>query len=267
MALEEFIGRTLKEAGDICMKGFGRVKQISLKSDQSDVVTESDIASEKTIISRIKRAYPHDTIIAEETGFHERDSSRCWIIDPIDGSSNYAAGIPWFGIMIARLENWIVTASGVFLPAMHELYFAEKDNGTYLNGHRIHVTGESSLANTLVAYGIDYADDTAKTDREVEVIRNIVRASRDLRSTNSVVDDCYVASGRMGASINQNNMIWDVAAPSLIVEEAGGVYCDITGAPLTYEVGQETYKKNFTSVATTPSLRHDTLRLVPEMHL
>lgn len=262
MAVEEFIGKTLKDAGDICMKGFGHIKCISHKGDQSNVVTEVDIASEKSIISHIKRQFPHDTIIAEETGFYEKDSSRCWIIDPIDGTSNFAAGIPWFGVMIARLENWVVTASGIFLPAMDELYFAEKGNGAYLNGHRIHVSPEDSLKNVLVAYGVDYSEIEGKTEREMSIVKKLVGACRNLRTTNSAVDDCYVAAGKFGASLNQTTMIWDDAAPSLIVEEAGGVYTDIEGKPLNFEVTKENYLKDYTSVAASKALHPKIMQLL-----
>lgn len=262
MAVEEFIGKTLKDAGEICMKGLGHLKKITNKGDQSNVVTEVDLASEKAIIARIKRSFPHDTIIAEETGFYEKNTSHCWIIDPIDGTSNFAAGIPWFGIMIARLEDWTVTESGIFLPAMNELYYAEKGNGAYLNGHRIKVTGEKSLKNVLVAYGIDYSEDTKKTDGEMKLLQKIVSACRNLRATNSAVDDCYVASGKFGASLNQQTMIWDDAAPSLIVEEAGGVYTDIDGKPINFETSKETYLQNYTSFAATPTLHKQIMQLI-----
>ena len=164
--------------------------------------------------------------------------------------------------MIARLRNWMVEESGIYLPAMKELYYAEKGKGAYCNGRRIQVSAESQLANVLVAYDLDHSEVPGKTEREVRTIEKIVRSSRNLRATNSIVDDCYVAAGKLGAALSESTMIWDDAAPSLVVEEAGGVYTDIDGNTLDFNVTPDTYLKNFSSVSTSQALHAQVMSLV-----
>lgn len=262
MTRELFILKVLREAGAVCMKGFGHVKTIQEKQDQSDIVTEVDLASERKIVSHIKTRFPNDTIVAEETGYHGGTGTGTWVIDPIDGTSNFAAGVPWFGIMVAYMEKGIVTASGIYLPALDELYYAERGRGSYCNGKRIRVSSRRSLRESLIAYGIEYDADPNKVTNEARLMERLVSACRNVRATNSAVDDCYVARGIFGGSVFQYNMVWDVAAPSLIVEEAGGMYTDTHGRGLDFRITETSYLQTFTSVAAPPAIHKELITLI-----
>lgn len=259
---ELFILKVLREAGMVCMKGFGHVKNIQQKQDQSDIVTDVDLASEKKIVSHIKARFPGDTIVAEETGYHAGTGKGTWVIDPIDGTSNFAAGVPWFGIMVAYLEEGSVMASGIYLPAMDELYYAERGRGAYCNGKRIRVSTRQNLRESLIAYGIEYDTDPEMVEQEARLMGRLVSVCRNVRTTNSAVDDCYVACGRFGGSLFQYNMVWDVAAPSLIVEEAGGVYTDIYGNRLDFRISETSYLRTYTSIAASVGIHAELLPLI-----
>ena len=115
--------------------------------------------------------------------------------------------------------------TGCLLPFQNQLYFAEKGKGARLNEQKIRVTKEKKLKNVLLSYSLDYSDEPGKTERESIIIQNLVKNIRNLRATNCIVDFCYTADGKLGASVNQTTKIWDIAGPALLIEEAGGVVC------------------------------------------
>src|SRR5690606_30758349 len=145
------------------------------------------------------------------------------------GTSNFAAGLPWFGVIICVLKNSIPVMAGCNLPVQNEIYFAEKGKGATRNDKKIMVSAESELKNILAAYSLDFSDETGKTERETKVIGKLEKNIRNLRGTNCLIDFCYTADGKLGACINQTTKIWDIAGPGLIIEEAGGQVTDILG--------------------------------------
>lgn len=260
---KNFIEKTLIQAGKIVMKEFGQISQVTAK-DQSNIVTEVDLKSEECITRRIRKKFPSHNIIAEETGFQDRHSEYTWIVDPIDGTSNYAAGIPCFGIVTSLLKNWQPIEAGIYLPFYEGMYYARKNHRSLLNNDPIRVTQEHNLKNVLVSYGLDYSEDISKTKQELKIIEFLVKNVRNLRMFNSVVDFCYVASGKLGAYINQASMIWDNAAPYLLIKEAGGEMTDIEGKPLDFEVIKANYKRNYTYIAASKHLHPKLLSLVTQ---
>lgn len=254
--------QALKSSGKILMENFGKLHKVSIKQNQSNIVTKTDLESEKNIVLIIESKFPGHSIIAEETGFQERESKYLWIVDPIDGTSNFASQIPWFGIIVCLLENFKPMMAGVYLPFYDMLYFAEKGRGSYLNEKRIFVTRETELKNVLFSYSLDFSKDKTKTEFEVKIMKELVSNVRNLRATNSVVDFCYTADGRSGGFINQSTKIWDIAAPALIVQEAGGVVTDINGEPLNFKVNKSDYLRNFTIVGSNKTLHSKVLKLI-----
>lgn len=246
---KNFIEEILIQAGKMVMKSFGQVSEVKTKKDQSNIVTEIDLKSEEYIVNNIRKKFSSHNIIAEETGFQGKHSSHTWIIDPIDGTSNYAVGIPWFGIMIALLKDWQPMETGIYLPFYKDMYYARKNYGSLLNNKPIRVSQERKLKDVLVSYGLDYSEDTDKTKREIKIIESLVTHVRNLRMTNSIVDFCYVASGKLGGYINQTSMIWDNAASYLLIKEAGGEMTDIEGKPLDLKVNKDNYERNYTYIA------------------
>jgi len=252
----------LKSSGQILIENFKKINKISIKQNQSHIVTKTDLESEKNIVSIIESKFPNHSIIAEETGFKIKNLEYLWIIDPIDGTSNFASQIPWFGILIGVLKNFKPIMAGIYLPYYDELYFAEKGKGSFLNGKRIFVTKETDLKNVLFSYSLDFSEDKLKTEFETRIIKELIDDIRNLRATNSVVDFCYTADGRLGGFINQTTKIWDVVAATLIIEEAGGIITDIKGKPLNFKVNQSNYSRNFTIIGSNKILYPKVLELI-----
>ena len=246
--------QALKEAGKILLENFGQISEYTIKESQSSIVTETDVDSEKRIMKIISEAFPEHNLLGEETGFQNKNSEYTWVVDPIDGTSNFAAGIPWFGVIICVLKNFIPEMAGCYLPVQNQLYFAEKGKGATMNGSSISVSKEGVLNNILVAYSLDYSDEPGKTEREANIIQKLVKNVRNLRSTNCLVDLCYTADGKLGASINQTTKIWDIAGPALIIEEAGGMTTDLNGTPFDFSVTEKDYDRNYEIVASNKKL-------------
>lgn len=260
--MKSFIRHLTTSSGAITLNHFRTKLKSKTKSTQSDIVTKADLASERNIIKKIKSKYPNHNIIAEETGFDFKQSEYTWIVDPLDGTSNYAAGIPWFGILIALLKNWQPIKAAIYLPYNQEFYYAEKEKGTFLNNERVFVTKEKELKKTLVGYSLDYSPEKQKTEKEVKIIKLLVENSRNLRATNSCLDSCHVACGQYGGYLNQTACIWDWAAPSLIIKEAGGKVTNILGKELNFKVNADNYTKNYTFLAASQPLHPQLLKLV-----
>lgn len=260
--MEKTIGKALLEAGKILMNNFGRISDYEVKESQSSIVTKADIESEKRIIEIISEEFPDHNTLGEETGYQNRNSEFTWVIDPLDGTSNFAAGLPWFGVIICVLKNSIPVMAGCFLPVQNEIYFAEKGKGATRNDKKILVSAESELKNILAAYSLDFSDEPGKTEHETIVIGNLVKNIRNLRGTNCLIDFCYTADGKLGACINQTTKIWDIAGPGLIIEEAGGKVTDILGNQFDFSLNETNYSRNFTIVCSNKMLHAELIKIV-----
>lgn len=256
MDYRQFIETSLKEAAQIANDSFGNVSGVTKGEDNNQVLTETDITIGKFLVEKVKTTYPAYNIIDEEAGAVDNRSNLTWVIDPIDGTSNFANGVPTYGIMIGLLEKETPIAGGFILPSTDELYLAEKGSGTTLNGKKVSVTKEENLLNCLVAYGIDgHQENPELTRNEAKLVGEIVLHIRNLRSSGSEpIDVGYVASGKYGARLNQYGKIWDVVAPQIIIEEAGGIFTDFFGKPQDYSHALEKTKVNYTVCAAAPAL-------------
>jgi myo-inositol-1(or 4)-monophosphatase len=260
--MENTIKKALSEAGKILIHNLGKISDYDVKESQSSIVTAADIESEKKIIKIILEKFPDHNTLGEETGFQNRNSEYTWIVDPLDGTSNFATGLPWFGVIICVLKNSTPFMAGCFLPVQNEVYFAEKGKGATCNGKKIAVSTETKLKNILAAYSLDYSDEPGKTERESKIIGKLVKNIRNLRSTNCVIDFCYTADGKLGGCINQTTKIWDIAGPALIIEEAGGKATDIQGNTFDFSLDNSNYDRNFTIVCSSKTLYPELLRIV-----
>lgn len=258
----DFIKDLLLNAGEILKVGFGSASTIGTKQDQSNVVTESDFKSEEFIRKAIAESYPSHNILGEEQGYEDKKSDYSWVIDPLDGTSNFAAHITWFGILIALLKQNTPILSGAYLPMSNELYYANIGGGAFKNGQKINVSSEKDLRNLLCCYSLDYSSDSQKTEAEVQIIKRLVQQSRNLRSTNCLIDFCFVADGKLGATINQSMKIWDIAAPQLILEEAGAKVSDIHGNQIVYMPSDQSLTENYTAIAANPEVHEKILKIV-----
>ena len=251
-----------REAGQSLLSTFGREGAISNKGDHSNVVTAADARSEKLIVDGIRRKYPGHSIIAEETGCALRESEYTWVVDPLDGTSNFAAGIPWFGVLICILKGQQPVAGVLHTPVSGDLYAAEAGSGAFKNGHKVTVTREQLLSNVLWAYGMDGGRSDAEAARNVAALSHLLRRVRNVRATNSLIDAAYTAEGRLGGMLNQSTRIWDIAAPMLIVQEAGGNYTDLDGRPLRLDTSLAACDKEYAVLAGSPALHGEVVEIV-----
>lgn len=256
MNYQNFIKQTLREAAQIANTNFGKVTSISTKAgDNNQVLTQADLAIGKHIVQRIEETFPDHNIIDEEAGVIDNSSTYTWVVDPIDGTSNFAQGLPTYGVMMGLLEETTAVAGGIILPAFDQLYVAQKGGGAFCNDQKIHVSAETKLLSSLVAYGIDgHQEDPQRTMDEVEVLAKIILHIRNLRTTNSAYDMAQIPAGRYGAYLNQTTKIWDNVALQPIVEEAGGIVTDFWGKPMNYSDPLTRIQENFTICAGAPEL-------------
>ena len=251
-----------QQAGESLLETFGAARVIDKKGDDSNVVTEADIRSEALIVAGIRNQFPSHSIIAEETGCELRKSAYTWVVDPLDGTSNYAAGIPWFGVLICVLYEQRAVAGVIHLPASGDIYLAQAGGGAFKNGNRITVSEEQRLANVLWAYGMDGGGSDAQAQRNVLILSKLLRRVRNIRATNSLIDAAYTAEGHLGGMLNQSTRLWDIAAPMLIVQEAGGLYTQVSGEPLELDLSSAAAHKEYAVLAGAPLLHAEVAALV-----
>ncbi len=256
---QEFIKKVLEESSEIARKNFGKTSSITTKSgDNNQVLTETDLAIGRLIVEKIKETFPAHNIIDEEAGVINNNSEFTWVVDPVDGTSNFANGIPLYGVMVGLLENNIPTAGGISLPSFNEIYVAEKGKGAFCNDEQIYATKDESLLKVLVAYGIDgHQENPDITYNETKLLARIVLNIRNLRSSNSAFDTAMVARGAYGATLNRTSKIWDNVAQQIILEEAGCIYTDFFGEPIDYSNPVSKANDNFTFCAAPPTLHKD----------
>lgn len=207
---------------------------IEKKSSQIDLVTEVDNLSEEMLIERIERNYPEHSILGEEGGSVNKKSKYTWIIDPIDGTNNYANGYPLYCISIALQYKDKTVLGVVYLPEMGDVFSAIKGEGAYLNNNKIHVSDCNSLDDSLVVTGFPYDKHTSKIDN-IKHFNEIIFKVRGVRRSGSAAFDlCNIAAGRLDGLWEFKLKPWDIAAGKLFVEEAGGKVIEktIEGAPL-----------------------------------
>lgn len=260
--MKETLHTALYEAGKILLANFGKINDYTVKESQSSIVTKTDIDSEKRIMEIIEGEFPLHNLLGEETGFRNKKSDYTWVVDPIDGTSNFAAGIPWFGVIICVLKDFVPVMAGCFLPVQDQLYFAEKGEGATLNGNPISVSKEYDLKNILMSYSLDFSDEPGKTEQEGKTIELLVQNIRNLRSTNCLIDFCYTADGKFGCCANRTTKIWDIAGPALIIQKAGGIATDLQGNTLDFSVRDENYARNFEIVAANKILHSTVISLI-----
>ena len=229
----DFAIQTARDAGRILAERFGRKIEISNKSE-IDLVTESDLASERLIIDRIKTYYPRHSILAEESGASdgaENQDGWRWIIDPLDGTTNYAHGYPCFCVSIALENQGRLEIGVVYDPIRDEMFAAERGQGASLNGRRINVSRTIRLGSALLCTGFPY-DVRQRNEFAKHFASFIMHAQGVRRDGAAALDLAYVAAGRFDGFWEEGLKPWDVAAGALIIEEAGGRITNYLGGPL-----------------------------------
>ncbi|OGQ53131.1 MAG: inositol monophosphatase [Deltaproteobacteria bacterium RIFCSPLOWO2_02_FULL_53_8] len=217
------------KAGRLLKDNFGGVRSIEYKG-AVDLVTEMDRASEDVILQEILKVYPDHGILTEESAEAVSSSPFRWIIDPIDGTTNYAHGFPVFCVSIALEVSGTVVYGCVYNPMLDELFTARKGGGAFLNGRPIHVSSIPHINSSLLATGFPYDIRTSKTTNLEHFAAFAKRAQAIRRAGSAALDLSYVACGRFDGFWEIKLNPWDVAAAAIIVIEAGGTITDFKGA-------------------------------------
>ena len=231
-----FAIQTARDAGRILAERFGRTLEITNKGEL-DLVTESDLASERLIIERIKTYHPRHAILAEESGAsspvdQELRSEWRWIVDPLDGTTNYAHGYPCFCISMGLEYQGRMELGVVYDPMRDELFTAERGRGASLNGRRIQVSPVNSLSAALLCTGFPY-DVRERSEFARHFANFIMNAQGVRRDGAAALDLAYVACGRFDGFWEEGLKPWDVAAGALMIEEAGGRVSNYAGEALS----------------------------------
>ena len=258
----KILENALFEAGKVLLSHFGSGHKAKVKESISSVVTEADLASEKTILKVLGDTPNPYNIIAEESGYVSHGSEYTWVVDPLDGTSNFAAGLPWFGVIIALMWKGDPIMAGMYIPVDQDVYLAELGKGARKNGVPIRTTPSSNLAEQLIAYSFDFSSDPAKTASKMKLMARLTSQVRNIRSTNSLYDFCYTTDGRLGAVINQTTKIWDIAAPTLIIKEAGGMVTDINGDVINFDLSSGSFDHNYTIVAAGTGIHQSLMNII-----
>jgi len=218
-------------AGELQRAKYGHEIQIANKGE-IDLVTEVDHESEAAILAVIRERFPEHDIVAEETALERTGSRYVWFVDPLDGTTNFAHGYPFFCASVALAVDDELTAAAVYDPIKRELFTAERGAGAHLNGRRLKTSSSSRLLQSLLVTGFpyDFRDDLQKSLRLFNRFMAEARAIR--RDGAAALDLSYLAAGRIDAFWEERLQPWDVMAGALLVEEAGGRITRFDGAPL-----------------------------------
>lgn len=219
-----FIKSITKEAGDLTLEYFGNVTTTS-KANPGDVLTEADLASNKLITDAIHETYPDHGIISEETPDENTDAEYVWIIDPLDGTRNFASQTPLFGTIVGLARNREVIMGTVYIPFTKELFFAEKGKGAYLNDEPIQCSQKETLEYSFGVSSVNFKGPTLK------VVRGIIAQGEKEKFWVSAlganaVSSAFTACGRRDWRVSTLGGVWDYAGPSIILKESG---CKVTG--------------------------------------
>jgi len=246
MKTVELAVKIAKEAGTELAKQIDNSFNIEQKKSSFDLVTEWDKNTEHFIKESIKQKYPDHEVIGEESISNEsnisltnklNNKSNIWVIDPIDGTSNYVHGLPGYTISIALLKKGELSLGVVYDPHNDEMFYAEKSRGAFLNNKKINVSNQADLISSIIATG--FPSEVSKHRVPVlNQIKQIGTSCHNIRVYGSAALHCaYVAAGRLEAYWEPGLNIWDIAAGALIVKEAGGKVSEMDGEKFSYEFG------------------------------
>lgn len=231
VAVKDVLFEAAHVAGATILEYFNGTFRVESKEGINNLVTEVDKLAETQIIAVIKKYFPDHSIISEEVGELMQDSDYQWIIDPIDGTVNFAHGIPICCVSIAVKHKEDLVCGAVYNPMMDEFFFAEKGGGAFLNDFPIHVSKKTEFEKACLVTGFPYKWPNSK-EHPIKVFERFILQGLPVRRLGSAaIDLCWVACGRFDGFWEYNLSAWDVAAGYLIVQEAGGRVTNFQGAP------------------------------------
>ena len=229
-----FAIQTAKGAGAILMEHFGSISSYEHKSTAIDLLTIADTKSEAFIVNEIKTTFPDHHIIAEESPAVENNSDYRWVIDPLDGTTNFVHSLPIFAVSIGLQYKKETILGVVYNPAAHKCFWAEKDGGAFLNDKFIHITSTNALSDSLLVTGFPYIHDN-RYEKGFDLFKELYGKTQGIRRLGAAaLDFCFVAMGRFEGFWEFGLQPWDVCAGALILTEAGGKVSDWDGSPMPF---------------------------------
>jgi myo-inositol-1(or 4)-monophosphatase len=231
-------------AGELLRQGFGTHFSISSKEGKHNLVTEYDHLSEKAILDFLRQHVPSSSFLAEESGASGKKGEILWIVDPLDGTVNFAHQIPLFAVSIAATSAKETLCGVVYQPITHELFVAEKGKGAFLNGQRLHVSHVTQIDRAMLATGFPY-DLVNNPFRCIDHFVDILKLGIPIRRMGAAtIDMAYTASGRFEGFFEVELCPWDVAAGKLLIEEAGGKVTHWDGRPFDIHSREDIFASN-----------------------
>ena len=215
--------RAAEKGGSSLMRNYGKIKTINCKSNEGDLVTNADIECEKIIIDYLEKETPSISIIAEESGYKLKDGELKWCIDPLDGTTNFAHGYPFFATSIGLIWNNKPILGAISVPSLKEIYYASPEKGSFCNGKKIYVTKTNSLSDSLLVTGFAYDRRELLDNNYSEFCWLTHRTHGVRRGGAAAVDLAFVASGKVDGFWERGLAKWDMAAGVPLVEMAGGI--------------------------------------------
>ena len=252
--------RAARDAGKVVVQFMDRIDRLPvITKEKNDFVTEVDQKAEQVIVNTLRQAFPDHAILAEESGRSgNSDSEYQWIIDPLDGTTNYLHGFPQFSISIALKQRDKLVLGVVYDPLRQELFTASLGDGAYLNNRRIRVSKQMGLNGALLGTGFPYKD-FRYLDNYMDMFKSLVTETSGLRRAGSAaLDLAYVACGRLDGFWEMNLQSWDIAAGALLVREAGGIITDFSA--------NDDYLKSGNVIAANPKVFNQMLKTL-EPHI
>ncbi len=230
--------KAARKGGDTALRYLSRVADLDVRSKaRNEFVTQVDHAAEAAIIASIRERYPHHGFLAEESGVHPGDEF-VWIVDPLDGTTNFLHGFPVFSVSIALRVRDQLEIGVVYDPCRQELFTAMRGAGAQLDGRRIRVGSRPGLDGALIGTGFPYRCNDEWLDRYLAMLRAVMEQTAGVRRPGSAaLDLCYVAAGRLDGFWEFGLQAWDIAAGTLMIREAGGLVASLTPGPDVLETG------------------------------
>ena len=231
--------KAARKAGAIITRASFDVDKLTVRSKQkNDFVSEVDHAAEEAIISVLREAYPTHGFLGEESGYHDKQAEYLWVIDPLDGTTNFLHGVPQYCVSIALLHKGVLNQAVVYDPNRNELFTATKGVGAYLNDRRIRVSKIDKFEGALVGTGFPFRE-VVNIDDYLRMLRNVMSAAAGVRRPGAAaLDLAWVACGRLDAFWELGLSPWDMAAGALLIREAGGLVGDLDGNEKYMESGR-----------------------------
>jgi len=245
----------VRQAGAVLKEGYGNVRHIRQKG-VIDLVTEFDVRSEEIIISSIQKEFPAHAILAEESGLNATISDYQWVIDPLDGTTNFAHGIPIFAVTIALLKNNSPIVGVVYDPLRDEMFSAEEGQGATLNNQPIHVSAQAELGQAVISTGFPYDLRTNPRNNLAQFVQFQLRTQAVRHLASAALDCTWTAMGRLDGYWEFGVKPWDIGAGALIVREAGGRVTSVDG--------EENFLSDDTILVSNSLLHEQMLRVLRE---